>query len=84
MFPGVMDRLAQSPYAGLQAKSNLMLPIASMGQQGTMKGSGNSTTTIPSDPMQSAIGGGLGLLGLGLSPMTGGLSNTMLGGLLGF
>jgi hypothetical protein len=71
---------AQLPYTGLNAASNLLLPIA--GQFGTTNSTGTQTgsqsgtqsgtqsgwqtgkTSQQNDPMQTMLGGGLGLLGL--------------------
>lgn len=83
-IPGLFNLASNAPYAGLQSLSNLMLPIASLGQQGETKGM--QQTTIPSNPLQTGIGGGLGLLGLLSMGSTGGLGGALGGsaaGLLG-
>ena len=84
-LPGLVGLGAALPFAGLQGMSDLILPIASAfgSQQSKGKQSGMSQTTVPgASPWQMAAGGGLGLLGLGMQP----ISNTsMIGrsGLLG-
>lgn len=82
-IPGLAQFAGNLPYAGLQGQSNLLLPIASTFGKTKGTASGTQQTTIPgASPLQMGIGGGLGLLGLGLSPYNA-AGSTLLGGLLG-
>lgn len=91
LSPTLASAAAGAPYAGVQNASNFLLPWATgFGQQQT-KGNtmmtGTSNTYQATDPMQTAVGGGLGLLGLMSMGPTGGLGGAMgtgLSGLLGF
>ena len=83
MLPSLTQTAANLPYAGLQGKSNLILPIASAfnRNKGNSNTIGNSTTEMQNNPWQTGVGAGLGLLGLGMSPMGGGSS--LFGSLFG-
>jgi hypothetical protein len=66
------------PYEGLQSLQQLLLPIASQFgtreatgfSDGRSRTNGTSTTQQQSDPFMTALGGGLGVLGLGMQPMS--------------
>jgi hypothetical protein len=71
--------MAGLPYAGLQSLSNLILPIAQGFGTSTQSGktSGTQTQQTQSDPWQTGIGGGLGLLGLLSMGSGGGLMGSL-------
>jgi hypothetical protein len=77
MAPGFLNSAAASPYAGLNAYSNLLTPIASLGGQTSGTGTSNikgktnltGTPTETSDPLQSWLG--TGIAGVGALGSTG-------------
>lgn len=67
-LPGLFDMSASLPYAGLAGQRNLLLPIASLGQKGQTSGTTSGTTTgttiQSNDPFQTALGAGIGGVGV--------------------
>ncbi len=71
-LPQMLSASAGLPFGGLTGKSNFLLPIAGAGQNTT--GTSTGTITQPTNPWQTALGAGLG--GVGLLGGTGAFGNS--------
>jgi hypothetical protein len=85
LSPALASAAAGAPYAGVSNASNFLLPWAQgFGTQKTKGNSmmtGTSQTYNPTDPMQTGVGAGLGLLGASMMPLGGTMGTSTLAGM---